>query len=109
MPLTQDHRDEIGMQLTRQLGKALREGTLAMDQVPDLVDYILEKLAQIATHEELIKFLMDLNERWSSFDLVLTSEKTHVQKEEDLEKAAEVEQLISEKKLDEALQKANTQ
>lgn len=75
-PITVEHRDEVGAQLTRRVAQAIKDGLVHWEDVPILVDFIVSKIKSIMTHNEMVNFLLELNNKWPAFDTVLIKEKS---------------------------------
>ena len=108
MDLSQDHKDEIGMQLTRRLGQLLKDGILAMDEVSEVADYILANIDALQTHEHYVNFLLELNTKWPYFETTLKIEQGVDVADQDKQKAEQMAQFIKNKQLDRALSTAQT-
>lgn len=80
-----NHKNKVGVAITRRMGEAVIKGELEGDQMPVVCRYVLAVIDTIKTNEELITFLSKLSLRWSCFQAVLTSEIEYIKTVESVE------------------------
>ncbi len=106
--VTDDHRNSLGVQLTRRIGDLLAEGLVSLDEAGKIAEFILGKIDKATTHADLIEFLFQLNSKWPFFEPVLQFQQGTVKLEKDKQKVAQMETLIREKQVDAAIATAKT-
>lgn len=103
MPIDAAYRDKIGMLLTDRLISALKNNEISEEEMPNVTSFILGGIDAVQTQEQMLTFLQDLNTKWPIFSSVVTVEKGESIEKRDEEKVEQMEELIKENKLDEAL------
>lgn len=106
MDLSVEKKKEIETALVEIVTKALTEDVLTEEDAPKVASFILDKINNVKTQEELLTFLRELSAQWSIFTPLLVIESGEV-KEKSEEKAIEhVEALAEHGNIEEALQAA---
>ena len=99
-----DHVDQIGVSLTKALGKAMQDGVMTLKELSEISQYILSHIDEPKSHLEMIGFLEVLVKRWTLFKDILTIEKGEELQEEEKTTITQVQKLIKQNQLDKALQ-----
>lgn len=108
MDFDEAHKNVIGERLARKVARALEDGTVTLEQLPEISSYILDNIDTITTHDQLMTFLTNLSQKWPVFSDVLTMEEGEVQEKKEDQKIEQVEDLLKENKIDEALKVAES-
>lgn len=103
----QVYKDKIGKQIVLKISQGLKEGQLTTDDASEASTFLLDNIDKITTQSELFEFLTRLSKQWPVFSQILVIELGQAAKAEEQQKTTEVEKLISENKIDEAIQTAN--
>lgn len=103
MPIDEEYKNKIGLQLTEAMLKGIDEGNMTESEMSVISGYILDNIDNIHTHVELNSFLQYLAQRWSVFKQVRKVEAGIEKASGDSAKAEEIANLIHENKIDDAL------
>lgn len=74
-PITDDDRQRVAKALADRLIYGLEQGELLRDSSADAADFILLRLPQITTHEQMTIFLQEVASKWPVFMSVYQDEK----------------------------------
>ncbi|MBI2036692.1 hypothetical protein HYT17_03620 [Candidatus Microgenomates bacterium] len=108
MDFDEARKDIVGERLIRRLARALGDGEVTQEQASDASSYILDTIDTITSREQLIVFLTELSQKWPVFSEILTLEQGEAQDKKEDEKVEQVEDLLKENKIDEALKVAES-
>lgn len=108
MDFDEARKNVVGERLARKVARALEDGTVTLEQLPEISSYILDNIDTITNHGQLMTFLTELSQKWPVFSNVLTMEQGEVQEKKEDQKIEQVENLIKENKIDEALKVAES-
>ncbi len=100
------YREKIGDRLTRRLAQALKDHEITQDEFAEVASYILENIDNARTAPELVQLLEEIGSQWSFLSDVVTEEKNESQNQEVSEKVQQIDTLISQNKIDDALKVA---
>ena len=103
MPISDDQRNTLGMQLTRRLGQLLGDGSVQFAQATEIADFILAQIDRATSHEEIIEFLLTLQSKWPFFETQINFEKGAVTAQQDKQKVAHMAKLIKTNQVDAAI------
>ena len=109
MDINEEYKDKLGQSLTLQLAQALKAGNITEEDLPTAASYILNRIDTLKTKEELIQFLTDLASKWTFFSNTLLMEKGEIIEAQEDKKVDQMEELIKQNKLDEALSVAHAE
>lgn len=108
MDFDEAKKDLIGGQLIRRLARALQDGELTEEQVSEASGYILDTIDTIQDHSQLIAFLTTLSQKWPIFSESLALEQGEEKEVKEEVKLEEVQNLLRQDNLDEALKVAES-
>lgn len=103
MEITKEHKDKIEKDIVDIVIAALEGNVISESDTGVIGKMVLGRIDGIENQEELILFLEILAERWSMFSPLVTREKGAVEHTADEKKADQVEALIKNGNIDEAL------
>lgn len=99
MNLDQNYKNKIEEELVKTIATGLEQGRILPKDTQGIADFILGRIDQIASHEQLTQFLSELSFRWPVFSALLSFE----QKEAAVKTAKEAADLAKQGKIEEAL------
>lgn len=108
MEFTEEHKNRIERAIVETVISALENGNLAESELSQIANFVLEKIDQIKTHDELVIFLSDLSSRWPIFTNLETLEKGEIEEKVEDEVAEGVLTLAQSGKIEEAVNLAKT-
>jgi hypothetical protein len=100
------YKDKIGERLTRKLISALEEKKITPEEVSEVSQYILANIDKARTNLELLDFTEHLASKWAIFSEIVNVEEAEIKENSKTEKVNEVQDLIEQNKIDEALKVA---
>lgn len=103
MDFDEARKNVVGERLTRRCAWALQEGQINETDFAEISEFILDTIDTITTQDQLLRFLTDLSQKWPIFSEALALEQGEEKEQKEGEKIGEVENLLKEHKLDEAL------
>lgn len=104
MQFDENRKNQLGTELVKTLANALKEGKIDERETAKASSFLLSELDNIQSHEQIITFLTQLTVKWPIFENVLVMEKSYVADKVEDQKVAQMEKLIKENKLNDALQ-----
>lgn len=78
MIISLEHREEIVQRLTRDLVEEMEKNGVSEADLPQIADFILEKIDKAQNHNELIALLDELSQKWPFFETVEQLERGEV-------------------------------
>lgn len=106
MDVTEDQKNEVGMQLTRRIGQLLEEKNITLDEAKQIAEFILARIDGAESQEDMLALVDDLHHDWPYFESIQKIASVPSIAAADLEKAEKVADLIKENKVDEAIASA---
>jgi CRISPR/Cas system-associated protein Csx1 len=106
MELSSEHKLKVEQRIMETIMNALDKSEITMDDYNTMSQFILERIANVNTHHDLVIFLRELSEKWSIFTFVLTLENGQVKKIEENKAIEKVEQLTQMGDISQALEEA---
>ncbi len=104
------YQDRIGQTLTTRLADAMEKEVISLEESSEIAQAILDGVQGSKNHEELMNFMEELAHKWPLFGPVLVSEQSeqmgHVVAEQEHQAVDQIEGLLKENKIDEAIQTA---
>jgi|SRR3989344_7639653 len=100
MVLNSDYKNKVGKELTIQLAVSLRDGKISNAEMSEIAAFVLEKINNVNTTEELSAFLDELGKKWPLFENLTLMEKKGIMENEDQKKVEELSTLIKNNQLD---------
>lgn len=97
------YREKIGESLTKRLNDAYLHGIISEDESPIIAQFILDNIDKPTTHQELITLLEELANKWPVFGPILVMERAASGEEKTDEAVEQIQQLIKEDRIDEAI------
>lgn len=108
MDFTESHKKEIEKQIVEAIITSLDKDNLKTTELPNIANFVLERIDNIKTHNELILFLGELARIWPVFVNLTAIEKGEVKEIKEDEVAQSVLTLAKSGKIDEAINLAKT-
>ncbi|MCL5970765.1 MAG: hypothetical protein M1450_04690 [Patescibacteria group bacterium] len=103
MELSEEHRREVERKIVGTIITGLEQNTLPNSEFEKVASFILDKMKNVKTHEELVLFLRDLSSKWSIFTSLLVIESGELKEEMEEKAADKVLSLAKEGKVEDAL------
>ena len=100
------YKNKIIQRLTLRIADGLEKGELTSEQYEEISSYILQNIDKTKNNSELLAFLEVLSQKWPIFSNMLTSEQTEATPDQSQGKVEQIDSLIKENKIDEALRVA---
>ncbi len=88
---------------------SLENGNIKEEDLPEIGQFVLDKIDLLKTHEELSAFLMELSSKWPIFLNIAKIEKGELQERAESETADSVLTLLKHGKIDDALSLAKSE
>ncbi|GEM_PF-2258824 len=108
MDFDEAHKNVVGERLARRLARGLEDGQISLEETPAISTYILDRIDTITNQEQLTAFLTELSQKWPVFSEILTLEQGGVKEIKEDERVEQMENLLKENKIDEALEVAES-
>lgn len=99
----QEHKKTLEKAIGEAIATALEKGNLSQEGLSEISDFILERIDKIQNHEELIKFVSDLSQKWPIFKNLELIEKGEAKEEAENTASQDVSNLLKGGKIDEAI------
>lgn len=108
MDITKEFKDKLELSIVEGIAFGLENKTLAESDLPQISQFVLDKIDTINTQEELRTFLAELSEKWSALkqveliamrDLNQQHEMRTVEQVTDLANSGQIEEAIDLAKL----------
>lgn len=103
MEFTDEKKKQIEKDIVEMVIAALENNAIKESDMAVIGQMVLERIDKIENQADLILFLEILAERWSIFSPLVTREKGAVEHTADEKKAGQVEAMIKDGNIDEAL------
>lgn len=87
----EDRKDEVQEKILGCMIKALREGTLKVEESRASAKFVLSKIDAVTTHQGLMELLEDLVKRWGIYESVLLELKSQKIQAEDNDEIKQVQ------------------
>ncbi len=100
------YRDKIGDRLTRRLAQAYKDEEISRDELSEISTYILENIDKATDNSGILQFLENISAQWPFLSDMVAGEKEEISSQDQNEKVSQIDTLISENKIDEALKVA---
>lgn len=101
---TEDDKNRVGKRLTLLLADFWEKQTLTQTEVAEASQFILNNIHTINNKDDLLVFLQNLSQKYPPLSQVLEEEKLHYHEDNSQKKVEEIESLMRENKVNEALQ-----
>lgn len=101
------YKNKIGERLTRKLISALEEEKITQEELSTISSYILDNIDKANNNSDLLDFLEHISQKWPIFADNVIIEKADIAESNKEQKVDQVENLIQNNKLDEALKVAS--
>lgn len=108
MDINTDHRNDIIKRLTRDLLDAMEKNQVTEADLPQIADFILEKVDKAQNHELLIKLIDELSQKWSFFEKVEQLERGEVKEHTEDKAEKDVLMLVKSGRTEEAINLAKS-
>ena len=103
MDFTAEHKKEVEKRIVQAVIDGLEKGILSPDDARSAATFILSKVYEINTEDQLTNFLKELSSQWPIFGNLYTIEQGEAQEQKEEAVAQKVEELTQSGKIDEAL------
>lgn len=103
MELTPEHKKDVEIKLVEIVADALEHGKLSSDEATQASQFILDRIDEVNTQEELLIFLEELSSLWDVFGHLFVTEQGKIKEKQEDVTAREVETLVEKGNIDEAL------
>lgn len=103
MQLTSERKDEILQKIVDRILTGLENGNLTEEELKPIADFVLGRIDEFQTEDELIPFLLELAQKWSVFSNIHIQEKGEIIANKETQASQDVLDLAKSGKLDEAL------
>lgn len=108
MKFDEKHKNKVGQQIALRLARAIGKKEISLIETPYVSRFILDRVDDIKTQEEMIGFLTELTQKWPFFEEVLALEKGEEVKTEEAEEMAEIRKQLAKDKTSQAVENANS-
>ncbi|MCR4329474.1 MAG: hypothetical protein NUV65_02935 [Candidatus Roizmanbacteria bacterium] len=90
----EEQKDIVQEKILGCMIKALRDGTLKVDESRASAQFVLSKIDSVGTSQELLALLQELSTRWKVYESVLLEEKGKQIQSEDTDQIKQVQQKL---------------
>lgn len=108
MDFSAEEKTEIERKIVDTIVLALENGNLSQEELPDVADFVLEKIKLVKTKEELINFLTELATNWQIFANIKDITEGEVKERKEDKAYGDVLNLAKGGNIEEALKLAKT-
>ncbi len=103
MGVTADHKEEVIKSIVESIIQALENSNLSEADLPEIGKFVLARIDNIQTHDELVLFVGELATKWSVFKHIESSEKAVAERHDELQTAEKIGDLATSGRIEEAL------
>jgi len=108
MELTEQHKREVERKLVEIIIDSLKKNLISIADKNAMSAFILERMPNVKTHEDLMVFLREISSKWAIFTPLLVTESGEVKDKNEDQAIDKVQSLTQEGKIDEAINVAKT-
>lgn len=108
MEISREYKDAVAKHLVETVLTAIQKEALTTEQMPLIAEYFLGRIESVTTHNELVLLLKGLSQKWPVLQPLVTIEEGKLKERLDKEAIVNVEQLVKNGQIDEALTVAKT-
>lgn len=108
MEFSEEHKNKIEKMVVEEMISSLEKNELKEEELSAIAEFILGKIDNIKTQEELIVFLGELSSKWLIFKNIEELEKGEVKEQQEKIVAKDVLQLAKDGKIEDAIDLAKT-
>jgi len=108
MEVTDEHRTEIERKILKAIINALENNQVTEEDLPNIADFVLARIDDCKNHDQLIKFLDELSQKWPFFEGLEQIERGEVTEAKEDQVEQEVLNLAKSGKVTEAINLAKT-
>ena len=81
-----EQKREVEKSLARTTLTQIEKGTISFAQGQEIANFILQKIDQITTEEELVSFVYEMSEKWPIFDTIKEVVRLRMNESKEVEK-----------------------
>jgi len=108
MDVTADHKIEIERKILKEIINALENDKVTEAGLPDIADFVITHIDPVQNHEQMIKFLDELSQKWPFFEGLEQIERGEVTEAHEDKIEQDVLNLAKSGKVTEAISLAKT-
>src|SRR3989338_546535 len=108
MDVTADHKIEIERKILKEIINALENDKVTEAGLPDIADFVITHIDTVQNHEQMIKFLDELSQKWPFFEGLEQIERGEVTEAHEDKIEQDVLNLAKSGKVTEAISLAKT-
>lgn len=108
MNFTDQHKEEVERKIVEAIASAVEKKEIEESVLPDISEFVLDRIDKIQTQELLVEFLRLLSDKWSIFKGVFDLESGALRSLLDKKTADDVSQLANSGNIEEAIRIAKT-
>lgn len=108
MEVTEEHKKVLEQRIVEAMMTGLDQDVITSDELPDIADFVLDKIDQLKTQDELMQFLRELSGKWHIFSQILVIESGEVKEHIEHKVASNVLDLVRAGKVDDAISLAKS-
>ena len=106
--MTADHKIEIERKILKEIINALENDKVTEAGLPDIADFVITHIDPVQNHEQMIKFLDELSQKWPFFEGLEQIERGEVTEAHEDKIEQDVLNLAKSGKVTEAISLAKT-
>jgi len=106
--VTADHKIEIERKILKEIINALENDKVTEAGLPDIADFVITHIDPVQNHEQMIKFLDELSQKWPFFEGLEQIERGEVTEAHEDKIEQDVLNLAKSGKVTEAISLAKT-
>ena len=108
MEVSAEHKTEIEKKILKEIINALENDKVTEAELPDIADFVITHIDAAQNHEQMIKFLDELSQKWPFFEGLEQIERGEVTEAKEDQVEQEVLNLAKSGKVTEAINLAKT-
>ena len=108
MDVTTQHKTEIERKILKEIINALENEKITEAELPDIADFVISHIDPVQNHDQMIKFLDELSQKWPFFESLEQLERGEVFEAHEDKIEQEVLNLAKSGKVTEAINLAKT-
>ena len=105
--LPQEEKEKIEGEIVEMIAEALQKNVITTEDTAKIADFVLTKIKNVNSHEELLGFLAELSHKWPLFQTILDIEKGEIEMQRDRQKLSEISEHLKNGDVDSAIQSAS--
>lgn len=97
------HKEDVQYDVIKIIASALQSGKLSAGEAGEIAAFILERIDDVKTHEQMAEYITELSSKWPMFSNIASVERAEVRKIVEEEVTRGVLTLLEHGKVDHAL------